>query len=193
MLWIFFGILLGRSAWSDVGTNMVISGPTPNPFDPYSQTTSLTYTLDTSQYVAAYIVNRFHDLGRQTFTNPYGGTDAVTYYEEVVKTFYTNKWVPAGQPQTLTWDGLANNFNKVQKGTYYFKIVPKSYPQYTRFVEIGVVMPSTLEMWRAYIRQARTWDGITPYAWGGVSRQQGKGSDCSGYLNYMLKGVWNRL
>jgi len=187
LAFLFIIIFLNRGAWGDVSINIVVTNPTPNPFDPYSQTTSLTYTLDTSQYVAAYIVNRFHDLGRQTFTNPYGGSDAVNYYEEVVKTFYTNKWVVSGQTQTLTWDGSADNTKKVQKGTYYFKIVPKSYPQYTKFVEIKVTKPSWLETWRAYIRQARTWDGITPYTWGGVSRQQGRGSDCSGFVITCLR------
>lgn len=165
----------------------IFNNPTPNPFDPTTQTTSMTYTFDTSQYAGEYVVNRFHDLGRVMYTNCYNGADAVTYYTEVVRTINNNKWVTAGTVQTATWNGATDaSGTDVYKGTYYFKIVPKSAPSYTAYKSITATA-SGIETWLAFIRHCRSWAGLTPYLKGGVSRDPGKGTDCAGFLITALR------
>ncbi|MCL6450579.1 MAG: hypothetical protein K6T75_04700 [Acetobacteraceae bacterium] len=99
---VFLACATSAAFAGEVGVLGTFTDPTPNLFDPTTQTTSMTYVFDTSQYAGEYIVNRFHDMGRVTYTNCYGGADAVTYYTEVVKTINANKWVTAGVVQTVT-------------------------------------------------------------------------------------------
>lgn len=61
--------------------------------------------------------------------------------------------------------------------------------------------------WLAYIRHARTWNGIQPYTPSGVSREPGYGSDCPGFALNVLRemgyampypesdviGVWSKM
>lgn len=170
----------------EAGVLGTYTDPTPNPFNPTTQTTSMTYTFDTSQYAGEYIVNRFHDRGWVSYTNCYGGADGVTYYIEVVKTINANKWVTAGTVQTVTWNGTTDASNTdVYNGLYYFKIVPKSSPSSTVFK--SVVAATSTSGWLAYIRHCRSWAGLTPYTDSGVSRDPGKGTDCTGFLITALR------
>lgn len=171
-----------------VAHSMTITGPTPSSFSPEDgQSTSITFTPAESGYYSVWVVNCFHDLGRVTYTNVYGGLDAVTYYAETVKKLLSSVYVSAGTAKTVSWDGTASNGQKVEKGTYYFKIVPDADPASTQFRAVTVTLGSTIEPWRAYIRQARTWNGLTPYTAGGVSREPGKGVDCTGFVITALR------
>lgn len=136
---------------------MTITGPTPSSFAPEdSQTTSLSFTPAEAGYYTVWVVNRFHDLGRVTYTNVYGSLDAVTYYTEPVKRLLASTYVAANTTKTVTWDGTATNGQKYQKGICYFKIIPDADTTSTQFKAVTVVLGSTMETWRAYIRQART-------------------------------------
>lgn len=168
--------------------SMTITGPTPSSFAPEDgQTTQISFTPAQSDYYSVWVVNQFYNSGRVTYTNVYGGLDAVTYYTEPVKQLLAHVYVTAGTVKTVTWDGTATNGQKVQKGTYYFKIVPDNDTASTQYRAVTVNLGSTIETWRAYIRQARTWSGLTPYAAGGVSREPGRGADCTGFVITALR------
>ena len=127
----------------------------------------------------------------------WGSNDHVTYYKEVVKAQVARIYAVGGQTYTVSWDGTSDKggtFNLCQRGTYYFVVIPENSPQYTVYKSVQITMwnPS----WLAYIRQARTWIGTYPYVESGantVSRDNGKGTDCTGFVATVFREMGYNL
>jgi len=82
---------------------ITVTNPTPNPFNPGSgQTTSISFSVDTTQYVTVKIVNFNHNweqyfngykythtynttTWKYYYYNVFNGVDAVTYSKEIIK------------------------------------------------------------------------------------------------------------
>jgi len=174
-----------------------VTNPTPNPFNPgYGQTTSISFSIDNSQYVTIKIVNcktSFNDpIKKYYYTNVYGGLDSVTYAKETVKDRVTGIYATAGQIYTVSWNGTSDKggtCNLCQSGTYHFVVIPENSPQYTVYKPVSVTMWNS--SWLAYIRQARTWNLSYPYhateANGPtVSRDDGQGTNCTGFITSVI-------
>lgn len=170
---------------------ITVTNPSPNPFNPGAgETSTISFSVDNSQYVTVQIVNQFSskndDSNTYHYTNVWGSADAVTYHKEIVKAQVARIYAIAGQTYSVSWNGTADKgglFNLCQRGPYYFKVIPENSPQYTvyKLVNISQWNPS----WLAYIRQARTGNGTYPYVESGpntVSRDNGEGTDCTAFV-----------
>lgn len=185
---------------------ITVTNPTPNPFNPnLGQMTSISFSVDNTQYVTVKIVNcrssyvylplddLIHTTWSYSYMNVWGSPDAVTYGQEIIKNQFARIYAYAGQTYTVSWNGKADRgqtdtgsiSNDCQGGTYYFVVIPENSPQYKqlRSVQITMYNPS----WLAYIRQARTWNPVSPYrnnegAGPTVSRDSGQGSNCTGFV-----------
>jgi len=201
-----FGAIIILLALSFVVTNsayaITVSNPSPNPFDPgQGQVSNISFSVDNSQYVTVQIVNQFsskNDASKPySYTNVWGYDDAVTYYKEVVKAQVARIYATGGRTYSVSWDGTADkggSYNLCQQGAYYSKVIPENSPQYTvyKFVNISQWNSS----WLAYIRQARTWNGTDPYVTSGVntvSRDNGKGTNCTGFVATVFKEMGYNL
>jgi len=78
---------------------ITVTNPTPNPFNPnLGQTTSISFSVDNTQYVTVKIVNcrssyvylplddLIHTTWSYSYMNVWGSPDAVTYGQEIIKT-----------------------------------------------------------------------------------------------------------
>jgi hypothetical protein len=202
-----FGAIIILLALSFVVTSSVyaitVTNPSPNPFNPGSgQTSTISFSVDSTQYVKVQIVNQFtsfNDASKTySYTNVWDSPDAVTYYKEVVKATVKRIYAVGGQTYSASWDGTADKgtppSNLCQRGTYYFKVISENSPQYT------VYKPVTISQWNsnwlAYIRQARTWLETYPYvAYGAntVSRDNGKGTNCTGFVSTVFREMGYNL
>ena len=86
---------------------ITVTNPTPNPFNPGSgQTTSISFSVDNTQYVTVRIVNCRTSFNNATwkyyYTNVYGGLDAVTYAKEIIKAQVARIYATAGQTYTVS-------------------------------------------------------------------------------------------
>ena len=176
---------------------ITVTNPTPNPFNPGSgQTTSISFSVDNTQYVTVRIVNCRTSFNNATwkyyYTNVYGGLDAVTYAKEIIKAQVARIYATAGQTYTVSWNGTSDKggtYNLCQRGTYYFVVIPENSPQYTVYKSVQITMWNS--SWLAYIRQARTWNLTYPYrateADGPtVSRDNGQGTNCTGFVTSVI-------
>jgi len=183
-----------------------VTNPTPNPFNPnLGQTTSISFSVDDTQYVTVKIVNcrssyvylplddLIHTTWSYSYMNVWGSPDAVTYGQEIIKTNLRGFTLMLGkhiqfhgmEKQNRGQTDTGSISNDCQGGTYYFVVIPENSPQYKqlRSVQITMYNPS----WLAYIRQARTWNPVSPYrdnegAGPTVSRDSGQGSNCTGFV-----------
>jgi len=197
-----FSLLISQRTYAITVTN-----PSPNPFNPGSgQSTTISFSVDNTQYVTVKIVNCRSSIvnnsststeWRYFYTNIYGGTGAVRYGQEIIRGQVARIYATAGQTYPVPWDGTSDRgrsdigatYNLCQKGTYYFVVIPENSPQYT------IYKPVTITQWNsnyiAYIRQARTWYGAYPYyddesVGPTVSRDIGKGSNCTGFVTSVI-------
>jgi len=201
-----FSLLFAQKTYAIVVTN-----PTPNPFNPGAgQRTSISFMVDNTQYVTVKIVNFNHNweyyFNDKKYThsyndikwnylyyNVYNSPDAVTYSQEIVKSTVARIYAQAGKYYTVSWDGTSDkggSYNLCQSGTYYFVVIPEGNPQYTIYNKsVNITMWN--QTWLAYIRQARTWLGSTPYheseQYGPtVSRDNGMGTSCTGFVTSVI-------
>lgn len=176
---------------------ITVTNPTPNPFNPnLGQTTSISFSVDSTQYVTVKIVNCRTSFNNATwkyyYTNVWGSTDSVTYAKEIIKAQVARIYATAGQTYTVSWNGTSDKggtYNLCQRGTYYFVVIPENSPQYTVYKSVQITMWNS--SWLAYIRQARTWNLTYPYrateADGPtVSRDNGQGSNCTGFVTSVI-------
>jgi len=82
---LFFSLIITNKVLAISVTN-----PSPNPFNPgQGQTSTISFSVDNTQYVKVQIVNQFtskNDASKTySYTNVWNSPDAVTYYKEVVK------------------------------------------------------------------------------------------------------------
>jgi len=189
---LFFSLII-----ADKVLAISVTNPSPNPFNPgQGQKSTISFSVDSTQYVTVKIVNQYtttpansnnggisHDY---PYTSVWGYDDKVTYYEEVVKAQVARIYAVAGQTYSVSWDGTSDKggtYNLIQRGTYYFKVIPENSPRYTVYKPVSITQWNP--DWLAYIRQARTWIGTTPYNAIGantVSRDNGRGINCTGFV-----------
>jgi hypothetical protein len=182
---------------------MIVGAPYPNPFNPGAgQKTTISFSVDTSQYVTVQIVNQFTaqsgTYNSYTYQNVWNSADTVYYYNEIVKAQVARIYAYANATYYVSWDGTTDKgtspSNLCQRGKYYFKIIPESYPQYTVFTPVNITQWNA--DWLAYIRQARTWIGTYPYVASGantVSRDNGRGTNCTGFVSSVFREMGYNL
>lgn len=110
---------------------ITVTNPTPNPFNPnLGQTTSISFSVDNTQYVTVKIVNcrssYWNSLNdalngtpwKYNYTNVWGGLDSVRYGKEIIKNQLARIYAYAGQIYTVSWNGKADRGQSDTGATY---------------------------------------------------------------------------